>query len=328
MKNLLAPLAPLALIVSFAFLALLSAPALAQDRPLLRVLNASPNPVEVFWLAPDGRRVSNGGIEPGASRTIATTLGHRFAVVDGEWEAEIESRAPLEAYRYGPEARVGLSSIDGPQAAPPEVRFDPVVREIEGWTVHVDPALLDGPHREEGERALTMVANHLQRIAILVSDGPLAKLREMEIWIERSHPTLKAKQYHPSRQWLIDNGHDPRLERKVHLPQAADLLSREQMLKHPAVVLHELAHAYHHQVLGYDHPEILAAFARAQVAGQYQSVLAHDGRMVRHYALTNEKEYFAEGTEAFLYRNDFYPFVRAELKEHDPVLHDLLERIW
>lgn len=39
-------------------------------------------------------------------------------------------------------------------------------------------------------------------------------------------------------------------------------------------------------------------------------------------------EYFAEGTEAYFYRNDFYPFVRAELKEHDPVLHDLLEEIW
>ena len=39
-------------------------------------------------------------------------------------------------------------------------------------------------------------------------------------------------------------------------------------------------------------------------------------------------EYFAEGTEAYFDRNDFYPFVRAELKEHDPVLHDLLEEIW
>ena len=49
---------------------------------------------------------------------------------------------------------------------------------------------------------------------------------------------------------------------------------------------------------------------------------------VRHYALTNHKEYFAEGTEAYFYRNDFYPFVRAELKEHDPELHELLVEIW
>jgi dipeptidyl-peptidase-4 len=44
--------------------------------------------------------------------------------------------------------------------------------------------------------------------------------------------------------------------------------------------------------------------------------------------MTNHKEYFAEGTEAFFNRNDFYPFVQAELKEHDPRLHALLEEIW
>jgi len=49
---------------------------------------------------------------------------------------------------------------------------------------------------------------------------------------------------------------------------------------------------------------------------------------VKHYGLTNPMEYFAEGTEAYFYRNDFYPFVRAELKEFDPKLHDLLVEIW
>ena len=49
---------------------------------------------------------------------------------------------------------------------------------------------------------------------------------------------------------------------------------------------------------------------------------------MRHYGLTNRKEYFAEGTEAYLYRNDFYPFVRAELMNHDPTLHAVLEKVW
>lgn len=210
----------------------------------------------------------------------------------------------------------------------PQTFFDPVVREIEGWTVHVDPALLAGEHRDEGERALTMLANHLQRIAILVPAKRLAKLREMEIWIEHDHPTLKAMQYHPNRQWLINNGHDPRLTQKVHIPRAEHLLSRAEMLKHPAVVLHELAHAYHDQVLQFDHPEIVAVYEQAKASGTYERILSHTGREVRHYAMTNHKEYFAEGTEAFFYRNDFYPFVRAELKQHDPRLHDLLKQIW
>lgn len=219
-----------------------------------------------------------------------------------------------------------LDSTASKPAGP--ARFEPVVRDIEGWKVHLEPSLVDGEHRELGAKAQAMLANHLQRIKILISAGPLARMQQLEIWLELNHPTLKSKQYHPSRDWLVARGHDPRLARKVHLPQARDLLSREQMLKHPAVILHELAHAYHDQVLGFDHPEIIAAFEKAKTAGNYERVLAHTGRVARHYGLTNHKEYFAEGTEAFFYRNDFYPFVRAELEQHDPTLQSLLLKIW
>lgn len=202
---------------------------------------------------------------------------------------------------------------------------DPVVQKIQGWQVHVDPSLLADP---EGERALAMLKNHLQRIEILIAPEPLAKLKQIEIWIERSHPSLHSMQYHPSRGWLIANGHDERLTRKVHIPDASQLLSKEQMLKHPAVILHELAHGYHDQFLSFDNPEIIKVFEQAQQSKRYEHVLDHTGRQVRHYGLNNCKEYFAEGTEAFFYRNDFYPFVRAELQEHDPELHDLLMRVW
>lgn len=212
--------------------------------------------------------------------------------------------------------------------APTPVRFDPVVRDLEGWKVHIEPALIDGAHREEGAKVLTMLANHLQRIKILVPAEPLKKMQGLEIWLEHSHPTLRSMQYHPSKGWLVANKHDPRLTRKVHIPQARELLSREQMLKHPAVILHELAHAYHDQILSFEHPDVIAAFEKAKAAGSYKSVLLYTGRKVEHYGLTNHKEYFAEGTEAFFYRNDFYPFVRAELKEHDPMLHDVLAKIW
>jgi hypothetical protein len=208
------------------------------------------------------------------------------------------------------------------------IRFDPIVQNIEGWTVDVDPQLLCGEHAGLGVRALGMLANHLQRIAILVPEDRLVELRQIGIWIETHHPTLGAMQYHPSRDWLKRHGHDPRLTKKVHITRASQLLDRDQMLKHPAVILHELAHGYHDQFLGFDEPRILAAYERAKASGKYEEVLLYDGRRVRHYALTNHKEYFAEGTEAFFYRNDFYPFVRAELREHDPELHDLLIDIW
>lgn len=221
-----------------------------------------------------------------------------------------------------------LAADDTARGTAPVERLQPVVRNIEGWTVWVDPALIAGEHREEGERALTMLANHLQRISLLVPEQPLDRLKQVEIWIERDHPRLHAMQYHPSEQWLINHGHDPRLARKVHITQAAELLKREQLLKHPAVVLHELAHAYHDQVLGFDNAEVREAYEAAQGAGLYQEVLLYTGERVRHYGLSNAKEYFAEGTEAYFYRNDFYPFVRAELQEYDPRLHELLVQVW
>ena len=50
--------------------------------------------------------------------------------------------------------------------------------------------------------------------------------------------------------------------------------------------------------------------------------------MTRHYARTNHKEFFAEMTESYVGVNDFYPFVRAELKNHDPKTFALMKKIW
>ena len=63
--------------------------------------------------------------------------------------------------------------------------IEPVQKEIEGWTVHVDPALLEnGEHAEKGRKALKMLANHLQRICILLPEEQLTKMQQMEIWLE------------------------------------------------------------------------------------------------------------------------------------------------
>lgn len=98
--------------------------------------------------------------------------------------------------------------------------------------------------------------------------------------------------------------------------------------QHPYVVLHELAHAYHDQVLSFDQPEVIAVYDAAKEGGLYEKVLSHTGQTVQHYGMNNHKEYFAESTEAYFGVNDFYPFVRAELKTHDPRMFALLEKIW
>lgn len=206
--------------------------------------------------------------------------------------------------------------------------YDPVEMQVEGWTVAVDPQLLSDEHKELGEKVLKALANHLQRVEYIVPEERVAELKKLRIWMDLEHPKLKNMQYHPGKGWLISNGHDPRLVKHVHIPVARQLLNRRTWAKHPYVVLHELAHSYHDQVLSFDQPAIVAAFDDAEEKGIYEDVLLYTGRKVRHYALSNHKEYFAESTEAYFGVNDFYPFVRAELKEHDPKMFNLLEKIW
>lgn len=200
--------------------------------------------------------------------------------------------------------------------------------DLHGWKVHADQQLFKGGEGSEGARALSMLANHLERLTILLPEKQLGQMRGFGIFIQHHHPELASMQYHPGVEWLVERGYDPRLAKMVHIPRAGDLISRSEMLKHPAVILHELAHAYHDQVLGFDEPGILAAYQAAMDKGIYEKSLLFNGQTVKHYATTNAKEYFAESTEAYLYHNDFYPFVRAELRLHDPAAFAIMEKTW
>jgi hypothetical protein len=135
-------------------------------------------------------------------------------------------------------------------------------------------------------------------------------------------------QYHPSAGWLKNNGHDPMLAKKVHIPRAKALTTRLPINQQPMVILHELAHAYHDQVLSFDEKRIKEAWARFKESGKYEKVMHISGKPRRHYALTNQMEFFAEMTEAYFGTNDFYPFVRSELRQELPEFYKLLEEIW
>ena len=208
--------------------------------------------------------------------------------------------------------------------------YDPIVKKLEGWSIKVDPKLLEKKHNKFKSEVFDALANHLQRIKYILPDDRVKELQRLPIWLDYHYEPLVNMQYHPGATWLRANQHDPRLVKHVHIPRAKALLSRSQWAKHPYVVLHELAHAYHDQVLekGFQNKEILDAYNNIKKAGIYEKVLLYTGRTVSHYALTTQMEYFAESTEAYLGVNDFYPFVRAELKEHDPRMFKILRGIW
>jgi len=206
--------------------------------------------------------------------------------------------------------------------------YDPIEKNIEGWTIKLDPQLLLPANKQVSDKALKALANHLQRVTFIVPEDRLKQLTELLIWMELDNPVLGNMQYHPSKGWLKSHGHDPRLVKHVHIPRARNLYARHMWAKHPYVVLHELAHSYHDQILDFDNPKIQKVYEQAKGEGIYDKVLLYTGKQVKHYGLNNAKEYFAESTEAYFGVNDFYPFVRAELKEHDPRMFRLLEEIW
>ena len=202
------------------------------------------------------------------------------------------------------------------------------VRNIEGWSVRVDNRLLEPPNEDLGKQALKVLAAKLADINVVVGPDKLEKLHAVTIVLDQSHGGLKAMQYHPDADWLVENGYDRKLAHCVHIPVAAELLEPDMVNVQPWCVLHELAHAYHDQILGFDEPRIRAAYEKYKKSGHGDSVLLVTGEHGRHYALTDHKEFFAEMTESYFGSNDFFPFNRAELMMAEPEIYHLLRDIW
>lgn len=217
---------------------------------------------------------------------------------------------------------VGAAAAESPKPA------SRTARVVEGWTVRVDDRLLSGPDADLGHRALRFLEAKLADIKVVVPADKVARLQAVPIVLDLSCGDLKPMQYHPSAGWLKEHGHSEELAKCVHIPRAADLATARNIREQPWVVLHELAHAYHDQVLGFDEPRVREAYQNFKKGGHGDKTLQVGGRRVRHYALTDHKEFFAEMTEAYFGTNDFFPFNRAELKEAEPEIYELMKTIW
>jgi hypothetical protein len=202
------------------------------------------------------------------------------------------------------------------------------LRTIEGWNVRVDGRLLHGDDAALGDRALKLLTARLVAITLVVPPPALEKLRVVPIQLDRDYGDLRAMQYHPSAGWLKANGYSEALAKCVHIPVADEFLSPFENHRMPWVVLHELAHAFHDQTLGFDEPRIHAAWQKFRDSGKYQSVLTSPGKMREHYGLRDAKEFFAEMTECYFGSNDFFPFVAGELKQAEPEIFQLMQEIW
>jgi hypothetical protein len=200
-------------------------------------------------------------------------------------------------------------------------------RQIEGWTVLIKVDLLEN-QTGLADRALKLLNTQLEQVARAVPPASLEMLRSIRIWVEEDEPHHPCMTYHPNVRWLREHGMNPDKARCVEVANVRNFL--KWSVEQKWMVLHELAHGYHHQFVqgGFQNKEVKRAYDHATKERIYETVRHVGGSEQRAYAASNEKEYFAELSEAYFGTNDFYPFVRSELRRHDPRGYDVVEKLW
>lgn len=219
-----------------------------------------------------------------------------------------------------------LTSFDNPGATC-------TTNAIEGWRVLIDERLFH-ENRAATEKALDLLRVQLREITEKLPPAAVTNLRQITLWFSPEYPNTKPKaEYHPAAQWLREHNRNPAMAKGVEFTNIDQFEAETRRM--PNFTLHELAHAFHHQFLtnGFENAAIKTVFDRAKASGAYDKVERWNGAVLlptkeRAYALTNPMEYFAETTEAFFSRNDFFPFTREELKSHDLEMYQLLARLW
>jgi hypothetical protein len=171
----------------------------------------------------------------------------------------------------------------------------------------------------------------LKEIVRVVPAPAVEKLRQVKLWLSPEYPGVGPRaEYHPGAAWLKENGRDPAMVKGVEFTNVR--IFPAEIRRMPNFALHELAHAYHDRVLGGGQKDLLAAYERAKAGGKYDRVERQDAegrkRTDRAYGLSNVQEFFAEATEAFFVRNDFYPYTRPELEKYDPETASLIGKLW
>jgi hypothetical protein len=218
---------------------------------------------------------------------------------------------------------IALAAVSDAADHTPTVDYD--VRELCGFRLLVHPTAIE--HADDLAGCLVELELQLTNIGRVVPDGPLTELRKVPFWIEWRVRPRGAAEVHVSAGWLRENGYNPDKLHAVEINNCRNFVDWSRQTQ-PWMVLHELSHAYHHRVLRSGHKGLQAAFEQAVESKRYEKVRHANGREERAYALSNVNEYFAELTEAYFGRNDFYPFRSDELKSHDPVGFATLRELW
>jgi hypothetical protein len=215
-------------------------------------------------------------------------------------------------------------------------------RTISGFEVLFSPLLLS--NEAASLRAHQFMHDHLDEVTRIVPPTALQQLRRVRLWLDldasgssralafyKSPPSIftASPSDRPTEHNFGYGGFHGAMFLGIVFPNIADAIAISEVSRAPMIVLHELAHAYHHQVLGMWNPDIKQTYEAAKAKGLYRNVSFWNGNIAPvGYAMSNEREYFAGLTEAYFGRKAQNPFDANELKNYDPDGFRLVERAW
>ena len=287
-------------------------------RPRLQIINASKQPLEVFWLQSKTERVPNGTVAPGEDTVITTTLGHRFALVGQRDQATVTSTVPVQGFRFDPQARKGIPPFYTQRASAhgfpivASVKVSPYA--LKEAVFLVDQMLANRPDVREA-----MIRSGA-RMCIMAFNEFTTELPEFTRLTQASVSGFEGivpKDYWDARaRGLGGSATDPFCS-----------VAEENLLGYPGdpyekecILIHEFAHNIHLRGLMNVDPtfdtRLQATYAAAMKAGLWKT----------KYASVNHHEYFAEGVQSWFDNNRMndhdhnHVHTRVQLLEYDPGL--------
>src|SRR5476649_1111176 len=115
--------------------------------------------------------------------------------------------------------------------------------EVQGRPLYVASHFrkIDAPLLDD---CIGYISTTLARLAETVPGPAWKKIAHVPIWLEYEDGLFQGSVYHPSRSWLTAHGYEPDKAASIQLTRKTFLWRQSQ----PMALMHELAHAYHHQV--------------------------------------------------------------------------------
>ncbi|MEA3212847.1 MAG: hypothetical protein QOE70_5904 [Chthoniobacter sp.] len=302
--------------------------ATAADQARLRIMNASEEKIDLFWLKTNRERVANGSIAPGRDRFIATTIGHRFAIVGRQDHAEaiVTCEVRVQGCLFDPRGENGVPAF-----------YTQAIR-AHGYPIVASAKVNPYALKEAAYLVDLMLAHRPDvREAMIRSGSRLCILAHDEFTIDqpefaglgagppRDFPQLSGRDYWDARaRGLGGSESDPYCS-----------CAEENLLGFPGdpyaaecILIHEFAHNIHRRGLANVDPtfdaRLKAAYDAAMKVGLWKG----------KYASVNHAEYFAEGVQSWFDNNRFndadhnHVHLRSQLLEYDPGLAALCREVF